>query len=648
MPCQTGGDGGLAPDAATRNLVSRRNLIVAGFAAVVACIAAYGQFVLGYLAHRTWYDDGVYVGAATRLAHGVVPYRDFVLLHPPGVLVLLTPFALVGRVVGTAAANEAARLFVMAAAVAAVFLFARVVRVRPDLALAVGLAVFVLHPDVIVSDQAVYLEPLLIVACLLGTALVFDGEELAAAHARWWWGGAVFGFACGLKLWAAFPILAIVLIAAVMRRWADAARLALASAAVFSLVCVPFLLFAPSAFVRYVLVVQASRTDPASATLTSRVGNLLYLPSRLLYLDSSIAENRGIVAVAVLLALSVVAWSVVRTRRRPLTALEWYSFVCAGLVVAAFLLAGDYFAHYGAFAALFFGLVASGTIARLLSGDTTAKARENERRFAPVAITAGLLVAVALLVAYDVHIVRVTTPDQKLSASALARIADVVPSGSCVVTDNPSVLLMSGTLHGRPVGLSSGRRLVRHRAGARERSSGSRAADREAPADLAQLARTRRLPRAERAGSRAGGRESTAGISAFDGTQTRTSRWWIDSEWCRSTDASAPTRCRHRPSEENAHADRQRPAGESDRLARDEGGARKVPGVRQEEGLVISGHHRSGSRRHVPRRRAPGPRADAAGGVRELRLHPAVRRRADGSGLTNDAGRGARSEITVR
>ena len=429
---------------ATRKLFSRRNLIVAGFAVIVALISGYGQFTLGYLAHRTWYDDGVYMGAATRLGHGVVPYRDFVFLHPPGILVLLTPFALVGRVVGTAAANEAARLFVMAAAVAAVFLFAGVVRVRPDLALAVGLAVFVLHPDVIVSDQAVYLEPLLIVACLLGTALVFDGEELAAAHARWWWGGAVFGFACGLKLWAAFPILAIVLIAAVMRRWADAARLALASAAVFSLVCLPFLLFAPSAFVRYVLVVQASRTDPASATLTSRVGNLLYLPSRLLYLDSSIAENRGIVAVAVLLALSVVAWSIVRTRRRPLTALEWYSFVCAGLVVAAFLLAGDYFAHYGAFAALFFGLVASGTIARLLSGDTTAKARENERRFAPVAITAGLLVAVALLVAYDVHIVRVTTPDQKLSASALARIADVVPSGSCVVTDNASVLLMSG------------------------------------------------------------------------------------------------------------------------------------------------------------------------------------------------------------
>ena len=49
-----------------------------------------------------------------------------------------------------------------------------------------------------------------------------------------------------------------------------------------------------------------------------------------------------------------------------------------------------------------------------------------------------------LLVAYGVHILRVTTPDQKLSSSALARIAAVVPVGRCVVTDSSSILLMSG------------------------------------------------------------------------------------------------------------------------------------------------------------------------------------------------------------
>ena len=428
---------------ATRDLLSKRNVIVTAFAAIVVAIAGYGQFVLGYLAHRTWYDDGVYMGAATRLSHGVVPYRDFVFLHPPGIILLLTPYAIVGRWVGTASANEAARLLIMGAAIAGVILFARVVRLRPTLALAVGLAVFALHPDVVVADQAVYLEPLLIVACLVGTALVFDGEQLAAAHWRWWLGGAVFGLACVFKLWAVFPILAVVVIAMVMRRRADAARMALSAAGTFSLACLPFVMLAPSAFVHYVFVIQASRTDPGSATVTSRVGNLLFFPSPLLYLQSSLASNRTLVGGAVVLVLGVVTWSVVRTRRHPLSVLEWYSFACVGLVVAAFVLAGDYFAHYGAFAALFFGLVASGTIARLVSADTRMTAASGSRS-ASMAITAGLCVAVVLLVAYAVHILRVTTPDQKLSSSELARIATVVPSGHCAVTDNGSILLMSG------------------------------------------------------------------------------------------------------------------------------------------------------------------------------------------------------------
>jgi hypothetical protein len=429
---------------ATRNPLSRRNLIVAAFVAIVALVAGYGQFALGYLAHRTWYDDGVYMAAATRLGDGVVPYRDFVFLHPPGILLLLTPVAVLGRWVGTAPANEAARLLVMGAAMAGVMLFARVVRLRSDLALAVGLAVFALHPDAVLADQAIYLEPFLIVACLIGTALVFDGEQFADVHRRWWSGGVVFGVAALFKLWAVFPLLAIVVIGVVMRRWADVARLACAAAGTFAALCLPFLALAPSAFVRYVFVVQASRTDPGSAPVTSRVGNLLLLPSPILDLQSSIGSSRVLVGGAVGLVLGIVTWSVVRTRQQPLSTLEWYSFVSVGLVVAAFLVAGDYFAHYGAFAALFFGLVASGTIVRLTSVDANARAASTGGRAGPIVITAGLCFTVVLLVAYGMHILRVTTTEQTLSSAALDRIAAVVPADRCVVTDNASILLMSG------------------------------------------------------------------------------------------------------------------------------------------------------------------------------------------------------------
>ena len=45
----------------------------------------------------TQYDDGVYLGAAIRFVSGVLPYRDFVFVQPPGIVVLMSPVALLGR-----------------------------------------------------------------------------------------------------------------------------------------------------------------------------------------------------------------------------------------------------------------------------------------------------------------------------------------------------------------------------------------------------------------------------------------------------------------------------------------------------------------------------------------------------------------------
>ena len=151
--------------------ISTRTMIVLIFTALVALILCYRYLYLGELGRLTWYDDGVYMGAATQLSHGIMPYRDFVFLHPPGVILLLTPFAFIGRLVGTAVANEAARLFILLVALADVALFARVVRMWPLLPATVGLAFFALHPDVVYADTTIYLEPLLIAACLAGTTL---------------------------------------------------------------------------------------------------------------------------------------------------------------------------------------------------------------------------------------------------------------------------------------------------------------------------------------------------------------------------------------------------------------------------------------------------------------------------------------------
>ncbi len=39
------------------------------------------------------YDCGVYFAGADALIHGRMPYRDFTMVHPPGITLVLTPFA---------------------------------------------------------------------------------------------------------------------------------------------------------------------------------------------------------------------------------------------------------------------------------------------------------------------------------------------------------------------------------------------------------------------------------------------------------------------------------------------------------------------------------------------------------------------------
>ena len=48
------------------------------------------------------YDDGVYFSASVALLHGRLPYRDFLFLQPPGILVALAPFASLAPLVGDA------------------------------------------------------------------------------------------------------------------------------------------------------------------------------------------------------------------------------------------------------------------------------------------------------------------------------------------------------------------------------------------------------------------------------------------------------------------------------------------------------------------------------------------------------------------
>src|ERR1700733_12130581 len=93
-------------------------------------LRAYRLSRAGCLLGVTEYDDGPYFGSAVRLARGTLPYRDFVLVQPPGITLLMLPAAMLAKVTGTAWGLAVGRILTMLAGAAGVALMGLLVRHR--------------------------------------------------------------------------------------------------------------------------------------------------------------------------------------------------------------------------------------------------------------------------------------------------------------------------------------------------------------------------------------------------------------------------------------------------------------------------------------------------------------------------------------
>ncbi len=116
----------------------------------------------------TQYDDGPYFGSAVRLVHGVLPYRDYAFVQPPGITVLMSPAALESYLGGTAWGLVLGRILTVLAGTAAVVLAGLLVRHRGVLAVLLTGGIMAIYPPAAASARTVLLEPWLVLFCLAG------------------------------------------------------------------------------------------------------------------------------------------------------------------------------------------------------------------------------------------------------------------------------------------------------------------------------------------------------------------------------------------------------------------------------------------------------------------------------------------------
>jgi len=393
----------------------------------------------GYLSGFTQYDDGVYIGNALRLVDGVIPYRDFAMVQPPGSMLLMVPAALGGKAFGSAWALAASRVLTVGADTAGVVLAGLLVRHRGTLAAGVASGVYAVYPAALNASQSLFLEPWLNLFCLLGAVLLFDGDHLAghrdgAGGRRAFWAGVCFGFGAAVKIWAAVPALIAWLVCLRARR--DRVPFAAGVAAGIAVPCLPFLVLAPSGFGRTVFfseLVQATHGRVGASPRLADITGIIGLSS--VGVDPKIWA--GYTAAGVLLLLVLIAWLRARRAGSRATALDWFALICTFVVTGLLFSPSEWYVHYAAFAGPFLAVLVGLSAGRLVA----ARQPPVEKPRPWVRVCAGVVAAllVAAMGAADGYIVTTLSPARNLSAASA-----LIPRGACVLTDTAAATVVTG------------------------------------------------------------------------------------------------------------------------------------------------------------------------------------------------------------
>ena len=400
---------------------------------LAVALRLYGLSRPGFLLGINEYDEGTDFGSAIRLAHGALPYRDFIMVHPPGITLLMYPVALATNAIGTDAGLAVARVLTALASAAAVPLAGLLTRRRGLFAVLVTCGVLAIFPDSILAARTVLLEPWLVLFCLLGALALFDGDQVARSTRRLVLAGTLFGFAGAVKVWAILPVVVILVLTA--RRPRQAAVFAAGVATGFCVPVLPFALSSPVTFYRSVIVAQLFRNDIVRITQGYRLQQLFGLthipqPTTLALVIA------GIAIVLIIAALTVLGS---RLAGGPPPALDWFATGTCALVAVAFLWPADFYYHYAAFFAPFLALVLALPASRLLVALRAVLPTVGVRArlmWLPRAMTT--IAAAVIVVLAGSQVINEARSYTSVPPTEIAAVKRLIPPGACVATDQAS------------------------------------------------------------------------------------------------------------------------------------------------------------------------------------------------------------------
>lgn len=366
------------------------------------------------------YDPAVYYAASAGLVRGLLPYRDFLLLHPPGVPLLLLPFSLLGRLTSDSIGMAAARLAFMAGGALIAVVITRILKPAGIIPALLGGAAYAVYWPAVYSERATWLEGPGSLLTALALWFLAAPPRLLSRRPGWAAGlaGAALGLSCMMKIWGVVPLAAVLLWLALRRQWRSM-LVAIGGAAAAGIVTVlPFLGVLPQMW-DMVVTTQFGRVRGASDHPIIRIQELAGL-------------NRPwdghpdwfVVATAVIIA--AIALLAVRRQTGRLALLV--TAVC----VVMLLTTPTWFRHYPELVAAPLALSVGEGIAVLLA----ALPRRWLRAAVSVVLAAGVIAAGCTLLGEKVG--------TSFNGAKLASLA--VQHPGCVTTDDPNSLIAANLI----------------------------------------------------------------------------------------------------------------------------------------------------------------------------------------------------------
>lgn len=383
----------------------------------------------GGLSSVLGYDDAVYYAGTVGLVHGQLPYRDFLLLHPPGILLALAPAAAVGRWLGEVPGWEVSRIAWMLLGCCTSMLVAAILLRFGKLAALLGGGVYAVFPGAVLVERTTLLEGvtnfcLAAALALLIPRLVSGPSQRELGRSGRWVvpvaTGILLGFATTVKIWGVVPLIVVCLFGAIVAGTRLGVVILGAAMVTIAAVCLPFFLAAPGDMWRMVILDQVGR-DRGGAGVMERLAEIATMgqpPSGNLGVAVTVAAVLGVVVVA-----GIQLWSIERLR-----------VVVPILVTTVLLLLASpaFFPHYLAILGVPVALAAGAMAASVGLGSLG-------RAIRPAAAVVG-----SVVLALDAVALTRIESGEVVPASALN--AAVLPAPGCITADDPSTLLALGVV----------------------------------------------------------------------------------------------------------------------------------------------------------------------------------------------------------